>query len=185
MRAHLSFFKAQLAFWVEFSELGKKYVRASSLFITSSLCYPCITLPVTLNNLPCYVSSAQWTCVRKISYFPRCSTDIFIRGTAIMVFFYFYFLFFYFLCFEPYFFLFWGIFSIFSYNIQHCFICRPSDSTVPTVHWQSDALTTRLDLIRILPYFTHEVWGESCFMCDDSSTTRISLCFESYFTHEV
>ncbi len=54
-----------------------------------------------------------------------------------------------------------GIFSIFfSYNIQHCFICRPSDSTVPTdagieprtvatiVHWQSDALTTKLDLIR-------------------------------------
>jgi hypothetical protein len=23
-------------------------------------------------------------------------------------------------------------FSFFSYNIQHCFICRPSDSTVPT-----------------------------------------------------
>jgi hypothetical protein len=28
---------------------------------------------------------------------------------------------------------FWGIFFSFcSYNIQHCFICRPSDSTVPT-----------------------------------------------------
>jgi len=28
---------------------------------------------------------------------------------------------------------FWGIFIFFcSYNIQHCFICRPSDSTVPT-----------------------------------------------------
>ncbi len=53
------------------------------------------------------------------------------------------------------------IFYSFSYNIQHCFICRPSDSTVPTdagieprtgplqlVHWQSDALTTRLDLKR-------------------------------------
>ncbi len=26
--------------------------------------------------------------------------------------------------------IFWGIF--FSYYIQHCFICRPSDSTVPT-----------------------------------------------------
>ncbi len=25
-----------------------------------------------------------------------------------------------------------GIFSFCSYNIQHCFICRPSDSTVPT-----------------------------------------------------
>ena len=48
----------------------------------------------------------------------------------------------------------------FSYYIQHCFICRPSDPTVPTedagsnpgplqlVHWQSDVLTTRLDLIR-------------------------------------
>jgi hypothetical protein len=52
-----------------------------------------------------------------------------------------------------------------SYYIQHCFICRPSDSTVTTdagielVHWQSDALTIRLDHIRIryssyfLPYF--------------------------------
>ncbi len=28
---------------------------------------------------------------------------------------------------------FWGIFFTFvQYNIQHCFICRPSDSTVPT-----------------------------------------------------
>ncbi len=32
-----------------------------------------------------------------------------------------------------YFLLFFGgIFYFFSYNIQHCFICRPSDSTVPT-----------------------------------------------------
>jgi hypothetical protein len=29
-------------------------------------------------------------------------------------------------------FIFGGIFSFFSYCIQHCFICRPSDSTVPT-----------------------------------------------------
>ncbi len=53
----------------------------------------------------------------------------------------------------------WGFFTFFSYFIQHCFICHPSDSTVPTVlgskprpvqlvHWQADALTTRLDLIR-------------------------------------
>jgi hypothetical protein len=29
--------------------------------------------------------------------------------------------------------IFWGIYSIFfSYYIQHCFICRPSDSTVQT-----------------------------------------------------
>ncbi len=44
-----------------------------------------------------------------------------------------------------------------SYYIQHCFICRPSDSTVPTdagieprtvATGQSDALTTRLDIIR-------------------------------------
>ncbi len=27
--------------------------------------------------------------------------------------------------------IFWGDFFL-SYNIQHCFICRPSDSTVPT-----------------------------------------------------
>ncbi len=47
------------------------------------------------------------------------------------------------------------------YDIQHCFICRPSDSTVSedaeveprTVatirHWLSDALTTGLDLIHL------------------------------------
>ncbi len=54
-----------------------------------------------------------------------------------------------------------GIFWInylFMYVIQHCFICRPSDSTcrrmlgstartVATWHWQPDALITRLDLI--------------------------------------
>jgi hypothetical protein len=42
------------------------------------------------------------------------------------------------------------------YCIQHCFICRPSDSTVSEDagiellrlrHWHSDAPTTRLDLI--------------------------------------
>jgi hypothetical protein len=33
-------------------------------------------------------------------------------------------------CFLKYFF--GGFFSFCSYNIQHCFICRPSDSTVPT-----------------------------------------------------
>jgi len=44
------------------------------------------------------------------------------------------------------------------YRIKHCFICCHSDSTVSedagieprtvaTSHWQSDALTTRLDLI--------------------------------------
>ncbi len=32
-----------------------------------------------------------------------------------------------------YFFVFWGDFLVFfSYYIQHCFICRHSDSTVPT-----------------------------------------------------
>jgi hypothetical protein len=32
-----------------------------------------------------------------------------------------------------FFLFFWGgFFLFFAYNIQHCFICRPSDSTVPT-----------------------------------------------------
>jgi hypothetical protein len=31
-----------------------------------------------------------------------------------------------------FFYSFGGIFNFFSYNIQHCFICRPSDFTVPT-----------------------------------------------------
>jgi hypothetical protein len=50
-------------------------------------------------------------------------------------------------------------FFFFMYDIRHCFICRPSDSTVSegagiesrtvatTRHGMSDALTTRLDLI--------------------------------------
>jgi hypothetical protein len=56
--------------------------------------------------------------------------------------------------------IFWIFFSFLCrFCIQHCFICRPSDSTVsedagiePSTrywrlpHWQSDALTTRLDL---------------------------------------
>ncbi len=51
-------------------------------------------------------------------------------------------------------------FSLFMYEIQHCLICRPSDSTVSEAtgieprqlrlrHWLSDVLTTRLDLIHI------------------------------------
>ncbi len=49
-----------------------------------------------------------------------------------------------------------GFLDIFMYFVQHYFICRPSDSTLSRKprkllrlwHWQSDALTTRLD-------FTH------------------------------
>ena len=56
-------------------------------------------------------------------------------------------------------------FFLFVYNSQHCFICRPSNSTmsenagieprtVPLRHWLSDALTTRLHpLIHILASF--------------------------------
>ncbi len=54
------------------------------------------------------------------------------------------------------------------YCIQHCFICRPSDSTVsedagsnPRLlqlwHWQSDALTARLDLIHTKLDLIHQM----------------------------
>ncbi len=54
-----------------------------------------------------------------------------------------------------------GLFGIFVCDIQHCFICRPSDSTesedagiepgqLRLRHWLSYALTTWLDLIHIL-----------------------------------
>jgi hypothetical protein len=62
------------------------------------------------------------------------------------------------------------------YDIQHCFICCLSDSTVSedagieprTVatirHWLSDALTTRLDLIHtrldVIHFITLHAWGK-------------------------
>jgi hypothetical protein len=72
---------------------------------------------------------------------------------------------------------FFGVF--FMYDIQHCFICRSSDSTVSedaeiaprTVatirHWLSDALTAGLDLIRnFFHYFI-----QHRFICRPSEST--------------
>ncbi len=74
-----------------------------------------------------------------------------------------------------------GSFWFFSFygDIQHCFICRTSDSTVSedaeiaprTVasirHWLSDALTAGLDLIRnFFPYFI-----QHRFICRPSEST--------------
>jgi hypothetical protein len=67
--------------------------------------------------------------------------------------------------------IFWGIFSFCSYNIQGCFICRPSDSTVPTdaeiVHWQSDALTTKLDLILGICKLLTDIFLVQCMLIND------------------
>jgi hypothetical protein len=75
-------------------------------------------------------------------------------------------------------------FLLFMYEIQHCFICRPSDSTVTenagigarTVatirHWLSDALSTRLDLIHSRLDLIHtrlRHWQS------DALTTRLDL----------
>ncbi len=52
-----------------------------------------------------------------------------------------------------------GIFSLFPYNIQHCFICRPSDSTVPTdagieiCHWCQRHRWQTMGLISSCRYF--------------------------------
>jgi hypothetical protein len=55
------------------------------------------------------------------------------------------------------------------YFIQHCFICRPSDSTVSVEagsnpgqsqlrHWLSDALATRLHLIHTRLHIVHNIF---------------------------
>ena len=48
----------------------------------------------------------------------------------------------------------WGIFL---YYIQHCFICRPSDSTVPTgaLAVRRSNHLARVDLIRKIPLFSY------------------------------
>ncbi len=74
------------------------------------------------------------------------------------------------------------------YYIQHCFICRPSDSTdagieprtvrcnwcIGTWHWQSDALTTRLDLIRSEFYFYHRCHLDRCRSRSRKAVTTVS-----------
>ena len=73
------------------------------------------------------------------------------------------------------------------YCIQHCFIFRPSDSTVsedvgsnPGLlrlrHWRSDALNTRLDLISFLFISEPLASGNYCTTCN-SPFKRLSLYF--------
>jgi hypothetical protein len=55
-----------------------------------------------------------------------------------------------------------NFFGFFKYDIQHCFICRPSEFTgnpgqLRLQHWLSDALTTRLDLIHKEIKFTKQL----------------------------
>jgi hypothetical protein len=77
-------------------------------------------------------------------------------------------------------------FSFFLYFIQHCFICRPSDSTVSeeagietrtvatTALVLSIALTTRLNLIHTRPTKSHPQLGYI-----SSTLGKICMCFFS------
>ncbi len=76
-----------------------------------------------------------------------------------------------------------GIFlNFFSYHIQYCFFCRPSDSSVSNpgplqlVNRRSDALTTRLDLIRWI-YLCHLIFilAWNFFVIIYFSTTWLSF----------
>jgi hypothetical protein len=61
-----------------------------------------------------------------------------------------------------------GRISIFLYAIQHCFICRPSDSTVSEDAGIEPALTARLDLI-------HESQAKTEIIFKSSTHTLYSL----------
>jgi hypothetical protein len=99
-------------------------------------------------------------------------------------------------------FYFYWIGFLAKYCIQLCFICSPSDSTVSedagtvprtvaTWHWQSDALTTRLDLIHIHFYGQHvqhvtslfllkSLQHSYCWNCPKTLMSRLYYCSTCY-----
>ncbi len=71
-------------------------------------------------------------------------------------------------------------FFSFMYYIQHCLIYRPQISgLLPLRHWQSDAITTRLDLI-------HYSAKGSCYLkIEQTSSPLVKLVYDKEFDSEL
>jgi hypothetical protein len=81
------------------------------------------------------------------------------------------------------------------YFIQHCFICLPSDFTVSEdagieprtvgcniLHWQSDAVTTRLKISSIVVHTPDKVYCTYICTVDHIVVSLVNLIFN--FAHE-
>jgi hypothetical protein len=67
-----------------------------------------------------------------------------------------------------------GFFLFCSYNIQHCFICRPSDSTVPTdagIEPRTVATCSRRETFFLNFFLFFSYFIQHCFICRPSDST--------------